>query len=494
MSFHDLKGTVIDSRYCCGCGLCAAVCPAGNLAMQENEYGEIMPRKSGRCVGSCGLCQKVCPFAEGNEDEDELGGLLFRGKQGFAFDQAAGWAHATFAARVTDPEQRRQAPSGGMTTAVLIALLEQGEIDGAVVTLPRPIRPWFQSRVAETPEQILASRGSVYHVTDQTEALRRVIEGPDRRYAVVSLPCAVKAIRLAQRRIPRLAQRLPYVLGLACGGQRNRCFADLLTALAGSSQGVLRYRSKQGALRANDFGFQVESGVGGRRLRFKGLYGFLMMNGIAKLKSCLFCNDIFAELADAAFMDAWLPDFMDAPSGRNLVISRNPRITRLMEEFSENGLGEIQRVAMGQIEASQLGAIHKKRSGLAARCAAAGKRGWTTPKRPGRMTAAGAGLVAAAREQLQRWETLGRLLAAETSRLRALKGIRASVQAWLTCWRLNLCLRKDEGSEIYNGRAVYFLQGFRPRALLRSLVSSMVRAKRLKGIDPRPSPAGPSKG
>lgn len=36
-------------------------------------------------------------------------------------------------------------------------------------------------------------------------------------FALVGLPCFVKAIRLAQKNNPKLSKRMKYVIGLACG-------------------------------------------------------------------------------------------------------------------------------------------------------------------------------------------------------------------------------------------------------------------------------------
>jgi coenzyme F420 hydrogenase subunit beta len=476
MSFGELEKTVLANSYCCGCGVCAAVCPANNLSMQENRYGEVLPKHSGKCGKNCGLCQMVCPFADGNRDEHELGRLLFGERSGFLRHETLGWLHETFAGRVADPDQRMQAASGGLTTAVLLALMDRGEIDAAVVAQPLPVRPWFHTRIADTPEQILASRGSVYHVTDLAAPLRQVIYGPERRYAAVSLPCAVKAIRLAQQRIPSLEKRLRYVFGLTCGGQRNRCFADLLTALAGSSRGIVSYRSKRGARRANDYRFCIAKDREKFQVKFSGLYGYLMMNGIAELKACLFCGDIFAELADAAFMDAWLPDFLPDPGGRNLVISRNREIGRVLRGLSREKECELQPVAPSQIEASQAGVIEKKRSGLPARRRAAGGTGWVQNQRPGRSQAVSSEGLQVASSQLEAWKTLRGMIAREAGRIRGGRFIPARIRAWLSCWRLYRCLRSSR-TEIFNGRAVFFLQGFRPRAVLRRLAGNILSLK-----------------
>lgn len=89
----------IDKSICTGCGLCAAVCPKGAIAMQADEEGFLQPvlRKE-ECV-DCGLCLQGCP-AEVQGLELERSSyfccvavdpqLLLRGSSGGVFGILAG--------------------------------------------------------------------------------------------------------------------------------------------------------------------------------------------------------------------------------------------------------------------------------------------------------------------------------------------------------------------------------------------------------------------
>ena len=94
---------------------------------------------------------------------------------------------------------------GGAVSALLIALLAAGEIDGALVAKPSddPEEPWKGvGTIARTPEEIKAASGSFYN---QTMALAQLDLGkyklgPNPRIAVVGTPCEIQGIRAMQAR------------------------------------------------------------------------------------------------------------------------------------------------------------------------------------------------------------------------------------------------------------------------------------------------------
>lgn len=53
---------VNDKKDCCGCEVCANVCPKKAITMQEDEYGFIYPSiNKEKCI-KCGLCKKKCAY------------------------------------------------------------------------------------------------------------------------------------------------------------------------------------------------------------------------------------------------------------------------------------------------------------------------------------------------------------------------------------------------------------------------------------------------
>ena len=460
--------SVVDSGYCVGCGLCAVVCPSGHLQMQETLYGEYNPGPgSAPCRKSCNLCLQVCPFSdEHGLNEDTLGKEKFREDKHSQLHPTMGWVRDTYVGALADDGQRLQAASGGLTTAVLCKLLYTGEIDAAVVPQPLSQRPWFQMQIVTTEEQVRSSRGSVYNVLFFSKVIQQILaDKEDKRYALVALPCVIKAVRLAQKVFPKLRRRIVFVLGLTCGGSRSLKWSDLLTNLAGIERvSSICYRVKTGARRANDYRFQVMSTKSKcqRQVRFQGLFGYTWLNEFGGLKSCLFCDDIFAELADATFMDAWLPDFGHDPRGTSLVISRTKVLSELLKFLFTDGTCQGGPIAADMVAASQRGVIRRKREALADRVTYAGEKGYVPRKRLDAAGVVAQGIhTELAMQQLKRWQRLRELL-----RTTALGGQGGRWQAYLTCWQ-GWFIVKSCDLQIHSTKALFGFGGLPgPRALL----------------------------
>jgi coenzyme F420 hydrogenase subunit beta len=92
---------------------------------------------------------------------------------------------------------------GGFVSALLISLLEKGEIDGALLARESATERWKgEAFLATTPEEVRECAGSFYN---QTLALAHVdFKGydlpPNPRIAVVGTPCEIEGIKAMQAR------------------------------------------------------------------------------------------------------------------------------------------------------------------------------------------------------------------------------------------------------------------------------------------------------
>jgi coenzyme F420 hydrogenase subunit beta len=215
--FWELEQAVIDADRCVQCGACVAACPSDSIGVGDDG----LPKLVKMCTG-CSLCWDFCPRGglrhEATwgllEPADDPVGWKVTGAPG-AGANGLGPVHETYTARARPGVAGAQ--DGGLVTALLIGLLEAGEIDGALVARESPTEPWKgEPYLARTPEEVVACAGSFYNQTMALAALD--LKGhhdlpPRPRIAVVGTPCEVQAIRAMQARPwARGAQRVDAVL------------------------------------------------------------------------------------------------------------------------------------------------------------------------------------------------------------------------------------------------------------------------------------------
>ena len=188
--FWDLEQAVIDADRCVQCGVCVAACPTDSIGVGEDD----LPKLVKMCTG-CSLCWDFCPRGGLRHEATWKIFGLERSVEGL------GHVYESYTARVDPTIEGAQ--DGGVVSALLVSLLEAGEIDGALVARESESEPWKgEAFLATTPEEVRECAGSFYN---QTLALAHVdLEGydlpPNPRIAVVGTPCEIEGIKAMQAR------------------------------------------------------------------------------------------------------------------------------------------------------------------------------------------------------------------------------------------------------------------------------------------------------
>lgn len=202
LNFDNLKTEVIEKGICGRCGGCISFCSANSIdALEMGIDG--LPRYSDqeKCL-DCGLCYLVCPQIKILNEEV---------KEEFGWKEPIGQYLDIFSVRTTDDEILDVATDGGFVTSLLINMLENHEIDGAIVSQKTGLFS-RQPIVATTREELISAAGSHFdespnlkEVGDNYSSYISVIKTLDKastkkfsKLAVVGTPCQINTIRKMQ--------------------------------------------------------------------------------------------------------------------------------------------------------------------------------------------------------------------------------------------------------------------------------------------------------
>ncbi len=369
----------IKPDLCVGCSACTVVCPSHHLSMTSEGIGRwgVIENNGTKCPESCNLCLRVCPFSDLSDNEDTWGRKLFAtGCENRSRPECGFWLE-TLCGHIPDEEARMGSASGGLATWLLARLVADRTVDAVVTVSPRQGNaPYFVYQVCSTPDEIRRCAGSAYYATHMADALRQVADDKAlRSVAIVGLPCFCKAIRNACVVHARLRQKVKYVIGLTCGQQKTHTFTEYIAAKNNfQSLRAIRFRTKKrGRPNANYVIKLWQEENAAHEITFNS-YAKEWSFRLFTVPACNFCDDIFAETADAVFMDAWLPEFGQSDKGESLVIVRTQTLANLLSE-----LPTVQPIKVDRVIESQLSVISNKRRSIVEHLKLGRRRGLTPP-------------------------------------------------------------------------------------------------------------------
>ena len=173
---------------------------------------------------------------------------------------------------MAESDFRAQGSSGGLVSWLLVELLERGLVDHVVHVAPNAApdagSPLFRFVISSTREAVRAGAKSRYYPVEMSGVMAGMLERPG-RYAVVGIPCFIKALRLACRESAVLKERLAFTVGIVCGHLKSTAFAELFAWQCGIAPAELRaidFRTKLPYRPANSYAVTVTGERDGRSL------------------------------------------------------------------------------------------------------------------------------------------------------------------------------------------------------------------------------------
>lgn len=288
---------IVASDLCTGCGFCVACCPKRAIKMSQSTSGFFVPSTSSKQCTGCGICLNICPGPGVTLQKPVSSDTCHSNFLGFYKDACIGYA--------TDSNLRYYASSGGLITALLVYLLRQKIIDGAVVATMNAKNPLqAMATIATCEEEVIQATGSKYTPVSMHEVLYQILHNKDnRKFAFVGLPCHLEGLSKAKKNFPNIDNSIIIKIGLYCNNtpsinatkyilKQNNIDPQKVSSITYRGKGwpgVMNIQLNEGKQLNLPMLKYWESGFGQYFCR----------------KRCVLCVDQTAELADISLADPW---------------------------------------------------------------------------------------------------------------------------------------------------------------------------------------------
>ncbi len=293
-TFHDLEKEVQRYNFCGKCGGCVAFCSATNLgALKVGPDGMPVFADEEKCL-KCGICYMICPNIR-DLDEDL--------KKKTKWEPPIGPIKDLVSAQTTNPTVGERCTDGGVVTSLLLYLLDNHMIDGALVS--KSDGPFHRGpMLATSGEEVVSASGSHYDesfsivelgsqystYSPAMQELKSLRTGSIDRVAMVGTPCQIHTVRKMQVLGIIPSDVIKYCFGLFC--MENFSFNDIQLKHLEKQYGFdLAHVSKVNV--KEDFFIYMNNG---RVIHIP----FEEIDSIAR-PACLVCPDFSAEFSDISF-------------------------------------------------------------------------------------------------------------------------------------------------------------------------------------------------
>lgn len=348
---------IVNNRLCVGCGLCVTESLSSN--MQWDKEGFLVPNLDNTFSENA---IKLCPFNPAPEeeikDEDAIAENIF--PQSKHTDFKIGRFENTYIGYSNS--FRETSSSGGIATYIFEKLLKDNIVNHLFIV--KEINGTYEYQWFNDANQIKEISKTRY-VPVTMENLFKEIDSKDGKVAVSGVACFIKAIRLKQHYSKQYKEKIPFLVGIICGGLKSKFFTEYLAKNSGIAGRYVKqeYRIKDQNSSASDYSFGAfDEGHKFHQMKMARV-GDMWGTGLFKSNACDFCDDVTTELADISLGDAWLPEYRSEGLGNSIIITRSKIADALITDGIKNEDLSVKEVSKDKIIQSQKASfVHRQDS------------------------------------------------------------------------------------------------------------------------------------
>ncbi|MCK4731404.1 MAG: Coenzyme F420 hydrogenase/dehydrogenase, beta subunit C-terminal domain, partial [Methanophagales archaeon] len=266
-----------------------------------------------------------------------------------------------YTGHATDYDIRYNSASGGLVTQLLIFALEEGIINGTLVTRMKkdnPLEP--EPFIARTKGEIIEASKSKYCPVPANIALKEILESKEgERFAVVGLPCHLHGLRKAEMVNRKLKDRIALHIGIFCGTTKNFLGTEFQLRRMGIKKEEVAKLDYRGEGWPGSMTVQLKN----EQRKLSELYFKYYDSKFCSFMDwrCVVCTDRTAEVADVSFGDAWLPVIEDDKVGTSIIISRSRHGEYLLQQMMQREKVKLLLASAEKVIESQGGLSMEKR-------------------------------------------------------------------------------------------------------------------------------------
>ena len=306
------------SNSCTRCGACKVICPSKciDYTFTEADGHYRVSVDADKCT-QCGICRRVCPVSNRPEAE--------------AFENFFTDAKEAFAVYSKNDYIRSAAASGGFITTFLCFLLEEGIIDGALVSRRKGV--CGESFIASSTEEIISAKTSIYAPVDYSAGIEELRKSDCERIAVVGLPCHIQAISNIRKINKKIDKRIILTLSIVCGKTPSTKAYKYIAKKNGITYDNITNVSNRGGGWPGFMTIKHAKGEFKVPYRSKMSMGMVLSSPLLCGSGCNACVDGYGVTADISVCDAWLKEYTSKEStGWNLVLAQTSTAISLMKD------------------------------------------------------------------------------------------------------------------------------------------------------------------
>lgn len=372
---------IVEQDLCVGCGICVSEAPL-SLKMCWDEMGFLKPEKISEIINENAI--RVCPFNpvpdDEVKDEDKLANIFLSDAKNI--DSRIGRFENTYVGYVN--EYRETSSSGGIATYIFKKLLERKIVDHLFIV--KEIDGNYEYQLFNNLNDITKISKTRY-IPVTLEKLFLEINEIEGRIAISGVACFIKAIRLKQFYYPELKDKIPFLVGIICGGLKSEFFTDYLAQKSGidSSYSKQEYRIKDYKSTASDYAFGAYDNQNEFHKMKMDTVGDMWGTGLFKSNACDFCDDVTTELADISLGDAWLLPYSLDGLGTSVIVTRSKLADQLIIDGIKNMDLAVNELDLDTFKLSQKGSFNHRHIALKYRLEYRLKNGLIVPQKRNRL-------------------------------------------------------------------------------------------------------------